>query len=66
MKVEFLYLVINCISARSTTQMLSIKNEYTLCCLNFLINSLCNSPTNRSFDIISLLIAPPENLGADL
>ena len=42
--------------------MLSLNKEHTLCVLNFLINGLCNSSANCWFDIISVLIAPPETL----
>ena len=37
--------------------MLSLKEEYTLRFLNFLLVALCNSTANCWFDIISLLIA---------
>ena len=36
-RISLLYLLINCISLRSASQMLSLKDEYTLCFFNFLI-----------------------------
>ena len=39
-------LVINCISARSAPQILSMKGECTFIFLNVLIIGLCNSSTN--------------------
>ena len=47
---------INCISARSATQILSIKGEYTFLFLNFLIIGLCNSSANSFIDIVLFLI----------
>ena len=38
-----LYLFVNCISARSGPQVLSLKDEYTFCFSNFLIVGLCYS-----------------------
>ena len=35
--------LINCIQARSTPQILSLKDEYTFHFLNFLVIGLCNS-----------------------
>ena len=52
-----LSLLINCISARSATQILSIKVECTFLFLNFLIIGLCNSSANSLFEIFSFLIA---------
>ena len=45
--------------------MLSINDEYALCFSNFVIIGFCSSP-NCWLEIISLLIAPPEVLAADL
>ena len=42
--------------------MLSLKEEYTLSFSNFLIIRLCVSSANFCFDIISLSIAPLEDL----
>ena len=42
--------------------MLSLKEEYTLSFSNFLIIHLCVSSANFWFDIISLSIAPLEDL----
>ena len=47
-------------SARSTPQILSLKDEYTFRFSNFLIIGLCSSSANSWFGIISLLAAPPE------
>ena len=55
-----LNLFINCISARSAPQILSIKGEYTFLFLNCLIISLCNSSANSLLNIISFLTVPPE------
>ena len=41
-----LYLFVNCISARSGPQVLSLKDEYTFCFSNFLIVGLCYSSAN--------------------
>ena len=38
--IPLLYLLINCISAKSTPLILSLKEEYTLLFLNFLIIGL--------------------------
>ena len=40
--------------------MLSLKEEYTLSFLNLPVIGLCSSSVNCWFDILSLLIAPPE------
>ena len=45
-RIPFVGLLINCISARSASQMLSLKNEYALHVLNVLIISLCKSSAN--------------------
>ena len=65
---SLLNLLINCISARSAPQILSIKVDFTFILLNFLIIGLCNSSTNcylaksegRWSDIFSFKIALPE------
>ena len=62
--IHLLYLLINCISTRSTSKLLPIKDEYTSRFSNFLIIGLSSSSDNCWFDIISLLIAPPEVLAA--
>ena len=49
-------------SARSATQLLSIKDGCTFPFLNFLIIDLCNSSDNYLLDIISFFIAPPDVL----
>ena len=54
-----LNLLINCISARSTYQVFSTKDECTFRFLHFLISRLCSSSTNRWFDMISPLTEPP-------
>ena len=41
-----LYLLNDCISAKSTPDILSLKDEYTFLFLNFLIIGLCNSFAN--------------------
>ena len=51
-----LYLRINCISARSAPELLSLKNEYTLRFLNFVILGLCNTPANCWSDKFSFLM----------
>ena len=51
-----LNLLINCISATSEPQVLSIKGECTFLFLNFLIIGLCNSSPNSLLDIISISI----------
>ena len=63
-----LNLLINCISARSAPQILSIKGDSTFLLLNFIITGLCNSSANscvaefkgRLFEIFSFLILLPE------
>ena len=44
--IPLLYLLNDCISAKTTPQMLSQNEEYTFLFLNFLITGLCNSSTN--------------------
>ena len=56
-----LNLRINCISARSAPQILSMKHECSFLFSNFLITGLCNSSANYFLDILSFLIAPPED-----
>ena len=53
--IPLLNLLINCISARSAPQILSLKDDCTLRFSIFLIIGLCNSSANSWFDIISLL-----------
>ena len=55
-----LNLFINCISARSAPQILSIKGECTFLLLNFLIIGSCNSSANSLLEIISFLLPLPE------
>ena len=52
--------LIKYISSRSTSQILSLKNESTYIFLNFLIIGLCDSSANSLIDIISFLIALPD------
>ena len=42
------YLLINCISARSVPQILSLKDEHTSSFSNFLVIGLYNSPANSA------------------
>ena len=49
-------LLINCISARSAPQILSIKGDRTLLFSNFLKTALCNSSANCFFEIFSFSI----------
>ena len=39
-----MFLLNDCVSAKSTPQILSLNCEYTFLLLNFLITGLCNSP----------------------
>ena len=57
-----LYLLINCISSTSATQIIFLRVGYTLHFSNFLIIGLCNYCANCWFKIISFLIAPPKVL----
>ena len=59
-RIDLLNLLINCISARSAPQILSIKDDCTFLLLNFQINGLFNSSVNFLLDIFLFLIAPPE------
>ena len=43
---KFRNLLINNMYARSAPEMLSLKEEYILCFLNFIIMSVCNSLAN--------------------
>ena len=43
---HLLNLPINCMFAKSAPQILSLKDEFTILLLNFLIISLCNFPAN--------------------
>ena len=52
-----LYLLINYISSRSASQILSLKDEYIFGFSNFLITGLCKSSANYWFVIFLLLIA---------
>ena len=52
-----LNLLINCISARSTPQILSIKGECTFLFSNFLIIGFCNSSVSYLLEIVLFLIA---------
>ena len=52
-----LYLLINCKSTGSGTQILFLNDEYALRFSNLKICSLCNAIVDSWYDIISLLIA---------
>ena len=52
--------LINCISARSAPQILSLQGKCTFLFLNFLILGLCNFSVNSLFGIFSFLIRLPE------
>ena len=54
--ISLLHLLINCISARSAPQILSIKGESVFIFWNFLIIGLCNSSPNSLFETFSFLI----------
>ena len=56
---SFIILLMNCISARSAPQILSLKDEYAFLFSNFLIIGLCNFSTNCWFYLISSLIPLP-------
>ena len=58
-QITLLDLLINCISARSSPQILSLKDECTLRFSYFLIIGLSNSLANCSFCLISFLILLP-------
>ena len=57
---SLLDLIINCISARSACQVLSIKGECTFLFSHFLIVVLLNSSANSLFKIFSFLVPQPE------
>ena len=57
--MPLLHLLINCISARSSPKILSIKGYFTFLFSNFLIIGLCNSSANSLFNISLLLIPLP-------
>ena len=52
--IKFTYKI--CISGRSASQILSIKDEYTFPLLNFVITGFCNSSAIYLFDILSFCI----------
>ena len=56
-----LNLLIDCISARSAPQILSIKDDCTFLFLNFLVIGLCNSSANSLLEISFFLIPLPED-----
>ena len=58
-QIPLLNLLMNCISARSALEILSIKDVYTFRFLNFQIIGLCNSSTNSLYEIFSFLIPLP-------
>ena len=55
-------LLINCISAKSAPQILSIKGDCTFLSLNVLIIGLCNSSANSLLEKFSFVIPLPEIL----
>ena len=57
--VPLFYLLIKCISAKSTLQILSLKEEYTFLFLNFIIIGLWSSSANCWFSLILYLIPAP-------
>ena len=59
-QIPLLNLLINCIYARSTPQILSLKIKYTFRFSNFQTIVFCNSSANSWLDIISLLTAPTD------
>ena len=58
-RIPLLNLLIDCISARSGPQVLSIKGECTFLFIKF-PDGLCNSSANSLFQIFSFLILLPE------
>ena len=56
--IPLLRLLVNCISARSAPQILTLNDEYAFLFLNFLIIGLCNSSANCSFCLILLILTP--------
>ena len=61
-RIPLLNLRINCMFARSASQILSKKGEYTFLFLSFLLISLCNLSANYLSEIFSFLTVPPEFL----
>ena len=59
-QIHLLNLFINCISARSAPQILSIKDACNFGFWNFLIIGLCNILVNYLVEISSFLIPLPE------
>ena len=55
-RIPLLYLLNNCISAKSALQILSIKSECTFCFSNFLIIGLCNSLANSLLGVIVIVL----------
>ena len=55
-----LNLLINCIFAKSSPQILSVKGDCVFLLLDFLIIGLCNSSANSLLKIFSFLTVPPE------
>ena len=51
-------LLVNCISARSTPQILSIKDHCIFCLLNFLIIGLYNSLADSWFNKLAISTPP--------
>ena len=58
--MSLLNLLINCISARSATKILSLNDEYTFRFSNYVVIGLCNSPAYSWFDMFLFLAEPPE------
>ena len=56
-QIPLINLLINCISAISAPQILSITGESTFLSLNFLMFGLCISSANSLFEIFSFLTA---------
>ena len=64
--IPLLSLLINCISARSESQILSLKDEYNFHFSNFLIVVLCNVSADSWFAIISFLKPLLENVLSEI
>ena len=60
-QIPLLNLLIDCISAKSAPQILSIKGDCIFLFLNFLVIGLCNSSANSLFEIFLFLILLPED-----
>ena len=58
-RILFVYLLIDCISARSAPQILSTRGEYTFLFLNFQIIGLYNSSDNSLLEIFSFIMPLP-------